>query len=230
MQLYLQWRRIEQLVCSRDPECWPVCLGGSEKRGTEVGAVFACLFGGSLNDSRGSWALAAALPSLCMRTSTCRLAALAGSVLLASNSDSTDATSCEPFWNTYECFESVFEWIFEIHFLIFLKHCLKAAQSQLSDLWSSLWPEWLHWRLWPLWVRVWSPLSFLSFSLSFSLLSPLPFPSFLPFNSFVEIYFIHYTAHTFAVYKTMVFSVLKYMWNHHQSILELFISRRSLYP
>ena len=132
MQLYLQWRRIEQLVCSRDPECWPVCLGGSEKRGTEVGAVFACLFGGSLNDSRGSWALAAALPSLCMRTSTCRLAALAGSVLLASNSDSTDATSCEPFWNTYECFESVFEWIFEIHFLIFWNIVWK--QLSLSSL------------------------------------------------------------------------------------------------
>lgn len=70
--------------------------------------------------------------SLCMRTSTRRLAALAGSVLLASNSDSTDATSCEPFWNTYECFESVFEWIFEMHFLIFWN--IVCKQISLSSL------------------------------------------------------------------------------------------------
>lgn len=36
-------------------------LGGSEKRGTEVAAVLACLSGGSLNDTWGARALAASL-------------------------------------------------------------------------------------------------------------------------------------------------------------------------
>ena len=36
-------------------------LGGSEKRGTEVGAVLTCLSGGSLNDTWGARALAASL-------------------------------------------------------------------------------------------------------------------------------------------------------------------------
>ena len=136
--------------------------------------------------------------SLCVRTSTRRLTALPGSVLLASNSDSIDATSCEPFWNTYECFESHFEWIFEIHVLIFW-NILKADQSQLSDLGSSLWTKWLRWRLHALSLRVLSPLSFLSFFLSFL---PHSFAlSFLP--SFQQLYWdilhILYSSHIYSV-------------------------------
>ena len=170
-------------------------------------------------------------PSLCVRTSTRRLTTLPGSVLLASNSDSIDATSCEPFlkyiWMFWKSFwMKLWNSLFNI-----LKHCLKADQSQLSDLESSLWTNWLRWRLHALSVsEFWACFPFfLSSSPSLSL-TPLPFPSFLPFNSFIEIYFIYYTVHTSTVHKTMIFSILTYMWNHHQSILELFISKKKSVP
>ena len=166
-------------------------------------------------------------PSLWVRTSTRRLTALPGSVLLASNSDSTDATSCEPFWNTYECFESHFEWNFEIHFLIFWNIVWK--QISLSSLTLGLLCELSDCPggSVPFLCQSFEPasLSFLLPLLSPSLLCPF-LPSFLPFNSFIEICFIYYTVHTFTVYKTMIFSILTYMWNHHQSILELFISKK----
>lgn len=137
-------------------------------------------------------------PSLCVRTSTRRLTALPGSVLLASNSDSIDATSCEPFWNTYECFESHFEWIFEIHVLIFWNIVWK--QISLSSLTLGLLCELSDCAggsvlfLSEFWARFPFFLSSSPFSLT-----PLPFPSFLPFNSFIEIYFVYYAVHTFTV-------------------------------
>lgn len=122
-------------------------------------------------------------PSLCVRTSTRRLTALPGSVLLASNSDSIDATSCEPFWNTYECFESHFEWIFEIHVLIFWNIVWK--QISLSSLTLGLLCELSDCAGGSvLFLSVLSPLSFLSFFLSFL---PHSFAlSFLP--SFQQLY------------------------------------------